>query len=88
MHGLTQNQAIAASLAIAEAMKNNDKEMRELAYASMDVEDLKRVLRWQTRNFLNTFAVLCLLQDNEFEEAWKQYRSAALAVLNNVEDQP
>lgn len=68
MGSLTQNDAINLSLAITTAMLNNDKQTREFLYEDLDVDDLKRVLRWNNRFLINTFAVL--VGPENIHEAW------------------
>lgn len=70
---LTQNEAIEVALGVATAMFNDDKEAREIMYADLDAEDLKRVLRWTTRYYIRFWATVHTFQGIDPLEAWSQF---------------
>lgn len=75
---LSEKEAIETAIAVSTAMLNNDKPGREMLYADLDTDDLKRVLRWTIRMSLQRHMVLCQLTGNDPMEAWKN-ESLAMA---------
>ena len=81
------NEAAKIAAGLGWAILNNDKEGREAIYADCTVEDLKRVLRWQTRFLLNNMAVVAYCYGLDFRSAYGQFASliAAEAAAGNLE---
>ena len=70
---ISENDAILMAMTIGSAMINDDKEAREAAYADLDTDELKRVLRWQTRNMLKFVILLSAHIDEDPMHVWQQY---------------
>lgn len=71
MKKLTQNEAIQVMMGVVTAMINDDKEGREAVYNELSEEELKRVIRWMVRWFIELFGTMCLVQGIDPLEHWK-----------------
>jgi hypothetical protein len=76
---LNEHEAIEMALAVSTAMLNNDKTLREMLYEDLDVNDLKRVLRWTARMSIGRHLVLCEMTGSDPAIAWQEY---SLGMLN------
>lgn len=70
---ISENEAILTAMAIGSAMLNDDKPAREATYAELDTDELKRVLRWQTRNMLKFLIWLANMLEEDPHELWQKY---------------
>ena len=69
---ISEAEAKEIVLQLGTAMLNNDKEAREMVYANLDTDSLKRVIRWAIRHNLHHFVLLTSMQGIDPYEAWKQ----------------
>lgn len=69
---ITEHEAIAIALEIGTAMMNGDRPSREAAYAGLDNDSLKRVLRWMTRMMLHNLAFASSVTGQDMQEMWQQ----------------
>lgn len=69
------NYAAQIAVGIGSCMLKNDKTSREILYADLSAEDLKRVLRWQTRFLLQHMAALTAIQGIDLEEAYYAWQT-------------
>lgn len=76
---LNEHEAIQTAIAVSTAMLNNDKPGREMLYADLDTDDLKRVLRWTVRMSLQRHMALCQITGLDPIEAWQEQSLAMIA---------
>jgi hypothetical protein len=67
---ISEKEAISIALAVGTAMLNNDKEAREMAYADLDSDSLKRVIRWVTRLMLHNLSFVAAMSNQDMNQMW------------------
>jgi len=73
-------------MSLVTAMSQNDKETREMLYADLTVEDLRRVLRWSIRWYLELFRDVALMGGVNPEEALKSFFLAYSLALTEKDE--
>lgn len=77
MTDMTEPEARGIVYAVGTAMLNEDKEAREIAYADLDGDEMRKIFRWAMRQNLYNFAVICQFEGIDIKEAW-----SSLAMIN------
>jgi len=72
---ISEAEAQQVALGVAFAMKNNDKEGREIVYADLNEASLKRALRWQTRWLLRHMQALADTHGINYDEAFAAFQT-------------
>lgn len=79
---MNESEAILTSIAISTAMFNDDKPTRELLYETLEIEELKRVLRWTVRMSIHRHLAICALTGEDPIQAWQEH---SLAIATGTE---
>ena len=83
---ISEQEAQQAVIALGTAMIHDDKEGREAIYADMDVDDLKRIIRWTMRQNLSHFATLAMLSGKDPLQAWSEFAMAMTIISSEQEE--
>ena len=84
---ISEQEAQQSVIALMTAMFHNDKQAREILYADMDNDSLKRIIRWSVRQNINMFASLCIVSGQDPEKAWSDFAMMANIAINHEEEE-
>ena len=79
---ISEYEARSTVMQLGTAMLNDDKQAREMVYAELDEDSLKRVIRWSMRQLLFHFSSIAVMQGLDPMDAWSK-----LAIALTMEEE-